>query len=171
MRLQNIITQQRLQELLSYDPEMGLFINLTQRSNRIKTGSVAGHKRQDGYIKIMLDGKLYLAHRLAWLYIYGEFPKKGLDHVDENPSNNRISNLRLATHQENSHNQSSPRTDNTSGFRGVSWSKRHQKWTARIKLNEKYKNLGYFNTAEQASEAHLKAKRENHPFWVEDKVA
>lgn len=171
MRLQNNITQKRLQELLSYDPKTGLFINLTQRSGNAKKGNVAGCVHPKGYIAIVLDGKKYLAHRLAWLYVYGNFPEKDLDHVDETPSNNRISNLRLATNQENQHNRSNPSINNKSGFRGVSWGKKLQKWRARIKLNETYKHLGYFNTAEEAYEAYLTAKRLYHPFWVEKKVA
>ena len=172
MRLQNTITQKRLQELLSYDPETGLFINLTQRSNRIKTGSISGTKRSDGYIHIKIEGTQYLAHRLAWLYVYGNFPEKALDHRNEIKDDNHIRNLRLATEQENRHNISSPRIDNASGFQGVSWDKRDQKWRARIAIKgKKRKHLGLFDTAEQASEAYVKAKREIHPFWVEDKVA
>jgi len=171
MRLQNNITQKRLQELLSYDPETGLFINLTQRSSRAKKGSTTGCKRQDGYIHIKLDYKLYFAHRLAWLYVHGNFPEKDIDHINEIKGDNRLVNLRLATNQENMHNISSPQINNTSGFLGVSWDKNAQKWRARIIINKKYKHLGYFNTAEEAYEAYLKAKRELHPFWVEEKVA
>ena len=164
------LTQQRLKELLSYDPETGLFINLTQRSN-VKAGAVAGCKHSSGYIYIKIDGKKYKSHRLAWLYVYGNIPEKGLDHINEIKDDNSIVNLRLATDQENMQNVSNPRIDNTSGFRGVSWSKNTKKWRARIALNGKLKHLGLFNTREKAHDAYLKAKREIHPFWVEDKVA
>lgn len=165
------LTQQRLKELLSYDPETGLFINLTQRRPQAKIGSVAGCKNNNGYIRIMIDGKLYQSHRIAWLYVYGELPENDLDHINEIKDDNRICNLRLDTNQENPHNISRPQVNNTSGFRGVSWHKWNKKWVARIKLNGKTQHLGFFDTAKEAHEAYLKAKREIHTFWVEDKVA
>ena len=171
MRLQNTITQKRLQELLSYDPETGLFINLTQRRGPAKKGSIAGCKRHNGYIYIKIDGKQYRAHRLAWLYVHGNFSGKDLDHINEIKTDNRIVNLRLATNQENGHNVSNPSINNTSGFLGVTWHKQYQKWQAQITTNGKYKHLGYFNTAEEAYKTYLKAKREFHLFWIEDKVA
>ena len=169
MRLQNNITQKRLQELLSYDPETGLFINLTQRSSRAKKGDIAGCKKPSGDIEIRLDYKLYPAHRLAWLYMYGKFPEKGVGHINRVKDDNRISNLRRATRQESGQNVLNPRIDNTCGYLGVYWHKAAKKWNARIVINGKQKSLGYFNTAEEASEAYLKAKRETHPFWIEEK--
>ena len=162
-----MLTQERLKELLHYDLDTGLFtwINSTNRSIKIK--SVAGGKTSKGYTQIRADKKLYLAHRLAWLYVYGDFPENFLDHVNEKPSDNRISNLRLATHQENGHNKSTPHKNNTSGFLGVIWQKPNKKWLAQIRINGKRKHLGLFNTSEDASEAYKTAKRELHPFWRE----
>lgn len=165
-----MLTQERLKELLSYDPDTGVFTNLTQRGTRAPKGGVAGWITQDGYINIQIDGKKYQAHRLAWLYVYGEFPEKSLDHVNEIKDDNRLVNLRLATKQENGHNVSSLQINNTSGFRGVSWHKSAKKWIATITINGKNKHLGYFNTAEESSEVYLKAKRKFHAFWVEDKI-
>jgi hypothetical protein len=164
-----MLTQERLKELLHYDPDTGIFINLTQRRGRAKKGAVAGTKNPKGYIIIMIDGKFYYAHRLAWFYFYGEFPEGFLDHKNQNPSNNRICNLRLATTQENAQNISNPRINNKSGFRGVSWYKSTNKWLAHITINRKVKHLGYFDTPEEAHEAYLNAKREIHIFWEEDK--
>ena len=164
------LTQERLQELLSYDPGTGIFTNLKSRGNRIKIGSVAGSKNPNGYVHIQIDYKKYQAHRLIWLYVYGEFPEKSLDHINEVKDDNRLVNLRLATHQENHQNQSSPQTNNTSGYLGVCWHKQHGKWLARIMANGKHKHLGLFNTAEEASEAYLTAKRKLHQFWVEEKT-
>jgi len=166
-----MLTQERLKELLSYNSETGIFINLTQRARCVKKGCATGNKYSNGYIYIELDSCRYLAHRLAWLYIYGSFPEKYIDHINGNKCDNRVANLRLATEQENQHNQSCPQTNNKSGFRGVSWHKWGQKWIAQISLNGKTKYIGLFNTAEEAYEAYLKAKRELHPFWVEEKVA
>ena len=162
-----MLNQQRLQEFLSYDPETGVFTWIMQCGN-VKKGGVAGGKKSDGYIHIRLDGIDYKAHRLAWLYIYSEFPEKYLDHINEVKDDNRIINLRLATEQENQHNQSYPRTDNTSGFRGVSWKKHHQKWHAQIAINGKNKHLGFFNSAEEAHEVYLKTKKKMHLFWKEN---
>ena len=163
------LTQERLKELLHYDPETGIFINLTQRGP-IKKSTVAGYNRSDGYIHIQIYRKKYLAHRLAWLYVHGNFPEKYLDHINEVKDDNKLLNLRIATNQENQHNVSKPNISNISGLRGVSWHKRIKMWTARIQLNGRRKHLGVFDTAEQASEAYVTAKRELHPFWKE-KVA
>ena len=163
------LTQEQLQELLSYDHDTGIFTNLKSRG-AVKIGSVAGYKNPNGYIYIAIDYKRYLAHRLVWLYIYGEFPVNQIDHINEIRDDNRIVNLRLATDLENKHNQSSPRTNTTSGYLGVGWHKGEKKWRARIMVNGKQKHLGYFDTAEEASAVYLAVKRELHQFWVEEKV-
>ena len=160
-----MITQEKLKELLSYDKDAGVFTWAVRRRG-VAVGAVAGYNRLDGYIQLMAEGKLHYAHRIAWLYVYGELPKDQIDHINGVKTDNRICNLRLATNQENQHNKSSPRTDNTSGFLGVSWSKPAKKWRADIRINGRKKNLGFFNTADLASEVYLKTKRELHPFWV-----
>ena len=164
------LTQEQLQQLLSYDPETGIFTNLTQRGRSVKIGAVAGSKYSEGYICIAIDYKRYLAHRLAWLYVHDNFPVNQIDHINEVKDDNRIVNLRLATDLENKHNQSSPRTNNTSGYLGVGWYKPYGKWQALIQVNGRRKHLGCFDTAEEASEAYLTAKRKLHQFWVEEKV-
>ena len=158
------LTQQRLKELLSYDPETGLFINLTQRSN-VKAGAVAGNKRKDGYIRITVDKKSYFAHRLALFYMYGYFSVLQIDHINQIKSDNRIINLRLVTAQQNQQNVSKPHVDNKSGYLGVSWNKNKKKWIAQITANKEFKYLGCFNSPEEASEEYLKAKQKLHPFW------
>lgn len=162
-----MITLEKLQELLSYDPETGIFTWLTQRRGGAKKGTEAGCKNFKGYIKINIYGKEYLAHRLAWLYVYGKLPESFLDHINEIRDDNRITNLRLATLQENYHNISKPQKNNKSGILGVCRANCGKKWRADICLNGKIKYLGVFNTAEQAYEAYLKAKRELHTFWIE----
>jgi hypothetical protein len=164
------LTQERLKELLHYDPETGIFTNLTQRGKRIKIGGVAGCKHSLGYIHVTINSKIYKAHRLAWLYVNGKFPETCLDHINEIKDDNRILNLRMATHQDNLHNISSPHVDTTSGYLGVSWHKDRKKWQVRIMVNGRNKHLGYFNTAEESSAVYLAAKRESHKFWKE-KVA
>jgi hypothetical protein len=163
------LTQELLKELLSYDPDTGIFTNLTQRG-KVKKGAVAGSKYSNGYIYIEVDYKRYRAHRLAWLYVYGEFPANQIDHINEIKDDNKIVNLRLATNLENQHNVSSLQLNNTSGFRGVFWRKNRKKWKAIIYLNGRQKHIGHFDTAEEASEAYLAAKKELHPFWEEKTI-
>jgi hypothetical protein len=163
------LSQERLKELLHYDTETGIFTNLTQRG-KVKKGTVSGTKYSNGYIYIEIDRKRYRAHRLAWFYVYGEFPTNQIDHINEIKDDNRIVNLRLATNQENQHNVSSLQLNNTSGFAGVFWRKDRKKWKAIIYLNSRQKHLGHFDTAEEAYESYLAAKRELHKFWKE-KVA
>ena len=166
-----MLSQQRLKELLSYDHETGLFTCIVSRSSNSQKGSVAGCKYSNSYIYIKIDGKKHLSHRLAWLYIYGNFPESFLDHINEIKNDNRICNLRLSTNQENTHNVSKPHVDNKSGYLGVSWNKREKRWKSFIGINGKNKYIGYFNSPEEAYDAYLKAKRELHLFWVEDKFA
>ena len=162
-------TQERLKELLHYDPETGIFTNLTQRG-KVKKGAVAGSKYSNGYIYIEIDYKRHRAHRLAWLYVYGKFSVNQIDHINEIKDDNRLVNLRLATNLENQQNVSSLQLNNTSGFRGVCWHKNHKKWQATITINGRCKHLGHFDTAEQASEVYVTAKRELHTFWEEKTI-
>ena len=157
-----ILTQPRLKELLHYNPETGIF---TWRiaAGCVRVGSVAGSVGNRGYLQIRIDCKLYQAHRLAWLYVHGEFPPNDLDHINRVRSDNRIGNLRLSTRAENLQNQSM-RSNNTSGHVGVSWYKRDQKWMAQIKINYKTINLGFFTDLTEAISAYASAKAQFHTF-------
>lgn len=110
------ITQQRLKELLCYDVQTGVFVWRASRRG-VKAGAVAGTKNGGGYRQICLDGCIYGAHSLAWLYVHGVYPAQ-LDHEDTNRLNNAIKNLRLATHSQNGANRPA-RTRNRSGHKGV----------------------------------------------------
>jgi len=99
--------------------------------------------------RIERKGKQYLAHRLIWLYVYGKFPDDQIDHINGDPSDNRIENLRDVTNQENNKNRSK-NCNNTSGHIGVCWDKDAEKWRARIDVNGGTKHLGYFNVLEDA---------------------
>jgi hypothetical protein len=157
-----ILTQERLKELLSYDPETGVFVWVVKPSKRTKIGSVAGSFRLDGYRQIQIDGAQFRAHRLAWFYMTREFPPDEIDHINRDRADNRFVNLRAVTGSENQHNSGKPK-DNTSGYRGVSYDKRDKKWRASIRLNNVLKNLGYFPTPEEANVAYLAAQRIYHP--------
>ena len=158
-----IITSNRLKELLDYNLEAGIFTWKKRTSNRVSVGSRAGRDNGNGYRRISVDGQSYYEHQLAWLYVYDEWPINEIDHRDGNGSNNKISNLRHATHEENCQNMPL-KTTNTSGATGVSWSKLHSRWEAYIWRCYKKKYLGLFDSLSDAQEAYLKAKLELHTF-------
>lgn len=144
-----MITQQELKELLNYDQETGIFtwIKISPHLSRL-IGTKAGTKRKDGYYRVYIDNKRYYLHRLAWLYVHGELPKT-IDHVNQNPSDNRIDNLRNVTQLENMRNRKLS-SNNTSGITGVTYNKSRKKWVAQININDKGYFLGHFDTAEDA---------------------
>ena len=155
-----MLTQERLKELLDYDPETGVFVWKVNK-NRARAGATAGTKNNRLYTVIRIDRKDYTAHRLAWFYMYGTWPKDQLDHINRVRNDNRIGNLREATMQQNQWNPSK-RKDNSSGYTGVGWHKKTEKWMAYIVINMKQKYLGLFNTPEEAHTAYVKAKEEHH---------
>ena len=158
-----------LLDLLDYNPETGIIIHKKTRKNGVKQGGEAGTKRRllNGkstklYIEVSVLGRIYFAHRLAWYMHTGVDPIDHLiDHIDGNGYNNIFANLRLCTNQQNAFNRIA-NTNNKSGFKGVYWTKKLQKWGAGIKLNYKRIHLGYFPTAELAHMAYCKAAAELH---------
>lgn len=157
------ITQSELRRLLSYDPETGVFTWRRKMSSRALEGDVAGGAFARGYHGIRIYGRRYYAHRLAWLYVYGVWPSTQIDHIDRNPSNNCIANLRLATPSENSQNTRTPR-DNQSGFKGVHWDKSRGKWLAFINLDKQFLNVGRFDCIAEAIRARRTAEAAHHPY-------
>lgn len=153
-----ILTRKRLMELLFYDPNSGYFIWKVYRNYNAKRGDVAGWERPDGYIHISIDGKRYLTHRLAWLYVHGYFPENEIDHKDRNPSNNKIENLREESRQCQMRN-TGIRKDNTSGIKGVRLHKASGKYEAQIKINKKTKFLGLYKKIHNAVCARLAAEQ------------
>ena len=106
-----------------------------------------------GYWYIRIDGKGYLGHRLAWLYMHGHFPDGLLDHKTRNPSSCRIADLRKATHSQNAAN-TNLRATSTSGFKGVCWHKKHNKYRARNGFRGNVVELGLYNAAREATTAY-----------------
>lgn len=151
-----MLTQARLKEILHYDPKIGIFTWRINHGIRAKIGQKAGYKNMYGYWGIGIDQKNYKLHRLAWLYIFGEFPKNQIDHINLDKSDNRISNLREATPSENAMNRGI-KSNNTSGFKGINWSRRHKSWCARISINNKRIQIGYFKDINVAHQAYLNA--------------
>lgn len=154
------LTQERVRELFDYDAETGILMR------KLKSGrwKVCGDKPtlNDEYGQAYIDGKNYLAHRLIWLWHYGEWPEHDIDHLDRNPMNNRINNLRAATRTENLHNLGIYK-NNSSGYPGVSFFGRYNKYVINIRLNGKLIFIGYFDTPEEAFVAYMVAKIEYHP--------
>ena len=154
-----MITQERLKELLDYDPETGIFYWRKRTKLRLKKNMIAGSLNSRGYWIIGLDNYAYKAHRLAWLYVYGKFPDFQIDHEFHCKSDNRIKFLREVTNQGNQMN-APIRSDNTSGVMGVSFVKRTNKWLAYIGINGVTKNLGSFVNFEDAVTARKNAEVE-----------
>jgi hypothetical protein len=156
-----MITQSELKEVLDYNPDTGLFIWKKTVGRRAKLGSVAGTKMNTGYVRITIKQKMYTAHRLAYLYMTGNFPENFIDHINHIKDNNRWSNLRDATNSQNLANQVKPKT-NTSGYKGVYWNKVHKKWCAEIGYMKKKMHLGLYTTPQEAAEAYKKKAIEIH---------
>ena len=132
---------------------------IVDRNSWCKKGNVAGSIQKNGYRRIRIMNRKYLAHRLAWFYVYGVWPKNDLDHRDTCRGNNWINNLRIATRGQNSMNRNKSSTSST-GLKGVCWHKRVGKWMAQIAFNKKNLYLGYFSTPKEASEAYEKKASE-----------
>jgi hypothetical protein len=152
---QELLSLDRLKYLLNYSPDTGLFIYNVSQGSRGK-GSVAGNLQTNGYRQIRIDKRLYLEHRLAWFYCFQEWPIKVLDHINGIKDDNRLDNLREVSQSQNLQN-SGLASHNTSGYRGVSYVKSRNKFEAYISIDNIKKNLGHFNTAEEAHSAYLNA--------------
>jgi len=143
-----MITQEQVKQLFDYD-ENGYFV---RKSNK----KIAGSIDNKNYFRLTICQKSYQLHRVIWLWHYGELPTNDVDHIDGNPSNNKIENLRLATRSENLGNTKIQK-NNTTGFKGVSFYKRTCKFQSRIQKNKKLVHLGFFDTPEEAHEAYKQA--------------
>jgi hypothetical protein len=155
-----------LKEMLDYNKETGIFTWKIDRNGAAKKGRKAGCISSDGYIVLSLFNKQYKAHRIAWLFIYGNMPINNIDHINGNKQDNRIDNLRDVTHIENSKNLSIDKR-NKSGKTGVGWHSVSKKWIANISVNKKLIHLGYFNNLDDAikvrTDAEIKYKfHSNH---------
>lgn len=157
-----MITQAELKKYITYNPETGIFVRLANKLKKFNNPKIAGYKKE-GYIAIKVNGIAYMAHRLAWLYVYGNMPKDQIDHINGIKIDNRISNLRECTNSEN-HQNRQPYKNTTSKYTGVTWHKKQKKWNARIKINQEIINLGSFSDEIEAYQAYCKAKSKIHTF-------
>ncbi len=155
------LTAERLGELLHYNPETGHFTRLsTFGSNRL-VGGRAGSITTKGYREIMIDGRSYREHRLAWLYVHGVWPEAQIDHRDGVRDHNAINNLRPATNAQNAKNRAKHK-NNASGFKGASFHKGTCRWQAQIMEGNQKIYLGLYDTAEEAHAAYVAAALRLH---------
>ena len=154
------ITAERLRELLHYNPDTGVF---TWRAaiGKIVAGDVAGSPSCRGYRQVTVDYRNYKAHRLAWLYMTGAWPKDQIDHINLNKDDNRWRNLRVVDGSKNQANKRA-HADNKSGFKGVNWHSFARKWRAAIGVKGKHIHLGFFDTPHQAYAKYCLAARKYH---------
>ena len=155
------LTIERIRDALYYSPKTGNFFwkNPNKSSNR-KPGSPAGYW-SDAYdggprLLITIDGEEHYGHRIAFAHFFGWWPEQLIDHKDGDPANNRIVNLREASHTENTRNARVWATAN-SGFKGVCRRGNYSRWRARIRVNGRLLNLGHFSSPEEAHEAYAAA--------------
>lgn len=153
------VTAERLREALAYDRETGIFTWKVRPNRRIRLGSKAGADSM-GYAVIKLDGYIYRANRLAWLYVRGRWPQWDIDHINGVTSDDSFANLRDVSKTVNQQNQRRPQKHNKTGFLGVSLTQ--YGYCAQISADGEHHFLGHFETPEEAHSAYLKAKRELH---------
>lgn len=157
---ESLLTQDRLKSILLYYRHTGRFIWLVDAARNVKAGREAG-RLSNGYVRITIGGNQFSAHRLAWVYVHGEWPTGSLDHINGNRSDNRIQNLRIANKFENGQNRCL-NSNNKSGFTGVTRS--GDKWRAAITIRGKFQHLGFFEDASDAANAYRTAKQKLHTF-------
>jgi hypothetical protein len=152
------LTPQKLRQLLDYNPETGVFVRKV-KTQKSKIGDVVG-TNINGYLCTKIKNKIYYLHRLAWFFVYEKWPTKDIDHINRVKTDNKISNLREVTRQQNLQN----RVNAT----GVFPSKNKKRWRARINFAKQAINLGSFATKEEAMSAYKEARKIYHPYFYND---
>lgn len=155
---------ERVRQLIHYDPETGVFTRRTT-ARRWKAGMIVGIGYPDFYAAIYLDGVRILAHRVAWVYMTGEWPVDQIEHIDCDKSNTRWSNLRQSTQSENVRN-CHVRRHNRSRLKGVGFrsdrAHRRKRWNSSVVLNGKKYHLGVFDCPAAAHFAYIVAADQLH---------
>ncbi len=164
-----MLTQEALRQLLTYDPATGHFTRRVTRGRAV-AGSRAGFAQTQGYIQIGVNRSFYLAHRLAWLYMTGDWPVAEIDHRDGDKANNKWVNLRSATRTENCANARKRRSYKgvacSSPFKGVSFCKSTGRWQSHICKHGRMFYLGMFDTQEEAHATYVRAATEMHGAYA-----
>lgn len=136
-----MISQERVRELFDYR-EDGCLIRKVRTANNACIGDVAGSPDSNGHLQVKVSRRIYMVHRLVWLWHHGYLPEHEVDHVNRKQSDNRIENLREVSRTCNMRNLPN-RCDNTSGIKGVCWHARDRRWAAQIKITGRRVSLGY----------------------------
>lgn len=155
MAASNLITVERLKSVIRYEPRNG---NLYRYTMRNRKGRIAGHKEKGGYVEVMIDGRIHPAHRLAWLYMTGEWPKGQIDHIDGDKWNNKWTNLRDVTGSINAQNRKRANKGRKHKL-PLGVYKDGDAFMALLWMNKKRYRLGTFATAKEAHETYLDARR------------
>ena len=163
-----LLTHAEVKEFFIFNEKTGVFTWRKRRGN-IKPHSVAGTPRDNLYLQIQFNGRLYRAHRLAWFYVHGQFPPEGMeiDHINGDRADNRLVNLRLATRSQNMFNAKLLK-NNTSGFRGVHKCARSGLWIATFKMNGKINFLGRFSSLKEAANIAANARKNAVPEFYRE---
>src|SRR6266498_5665389 len=151
-----LLTQSELLRIIEYDINTGIFY-WKIKNGHAQPGKIAGTQK-DGYWKIRIAGFAYYAHRLAWLYVYGDWPVDQIDHINRDKLDNKIRNLRPCSRSQNKAN-SSVSKNNICRIKGVRWARANRKWSAQIRNGGKTYNLGYFDDKNSAARAYIKAAK------------
>jgi len=164
MSVNREMTADLVREIFRYEPESGkLFWNISP-TRSVRAGAEAGRVSWQGRVEVGFSGRKYIASRLVWLYVTGEWPMHEIDHINQNPLDNRIANLRDIPRAQNQQNISRAQSNSKSGIRGVV--RRGDKWAAIIMLRKKQTYLGMFDTPHEAEDAYRSAKRKIHKSWA-----
>lgn len=155
-----MITQKQLKEVLDYNPDTGIFIWKVKTSHRIEIGDIAGTRSRRGYLTIGINGKRYLAHRLAFLFMTGYFPKAMVDHRNTNVIDNSWDNIREADRAQNNYNSSFKEVGKT-GMKGV-YLTRHGNFQVKMKIKSEMKYFGTFKDLELADLVATEARNKYH---------
>lgn len=158
-----MLTQDFLKSILFYDPESGEFTWIAKLGYKTKIGSIAGttHQKNEPYVSIRINGKAYRAHRLAWFYMTGEWPKKFIDHKNGMVNDNRWQNIRQANESQNNCNRRN-NIHNTSGHRNVIWIKKDKTWEVVITVKGKKQRFGRFKNLDDAATVACKLREKLH---------
>lgn len=160
-----MITNKELKRLLNYDPDTGVFTVKTKPHGSHKNiGDPIGSIKSNGYVAIVIRGKHYQAHRLAWQYVHGEIKKPYIDHINGIKHDNRMKNLRQCNASENGQNKRKSPSNSKIKLLGARRKKNRNVFESSIKVNGKSHYIGCFKTAEEAHQAYLAKKKELHPF-------
>ena len=163
-----MVTQEQLKELINYNSETGIFTNKVTRNSRAVKGQELNPSNEGRYGAVQLNKQKYLLHRLAWFYINGTWPKDQIDHINGIKTDNRISNLRECTNQQNSYNRKG--REGTSKYKGVH--AHGNKWRAKVTISGKQIIIGSFNTEKEAALAYNKQVKVIHgEFAVLNNIA